>query len=194
MSYYDAPMTKLEAVNICLSSIGEAPVNTLAELAVDAQIASDLIDETSRSVQTRCWYWNREQYKISPNNIGEIKLPSNVVRADSTGYDKYQFDVVQRGNRLFDRTNNTFTFTKPVDIEMWMVLPFGDLPATAKQYVTFRAARLLQQRVLGAESVNKDTKENEASAYAMLIHDEASVEDANMLTDSFSTSSILWRG
>ena len=50
MAYFNTPMTKLEAVNICLSSMGEPVINSLDNASVDAQIASDLIDEVGRTV------------------------------------------------------------------------------------------------------------------------------------------------
>jgi hypothetical protein len=65
------PTTKLEAVNVCLTNIGEAPVASLTGLQVDAQVASSIIDEVSREVQSNGWHWNTEVHTISP--IFQIK-------------------------------------------------------------------------------------------------------------------------
>ena len=45
--------TKLEAVNTLLSSIGEAPVNSLTSGLVDAELAETILDSTSRKYSHR---------------------------------------------------------------------------------------------------------------------------------------------
>lgn len=193
MSYINTPMTKLEAVNICLSSMGEPEVNSLENASVDAQLASGLIDETSRTVQGQGWNWNRERHTISPDEFGLINLPANIARVDTVGYDR-DVDVVQRGLRLFDRTNNSYTFEKAVTVEMYVLLEFEELPLAAKTFITYKAARLFQQRVLGSETISKFTAEAEQRAYITLLQEEAEVGDYNMLYDSWQTYSILSRG
>ena len=47
-----AATTELEAINIMLAAIGEAPVNKLTgTLPVDVKIAQNLLNEQSKSVQ-----------------------------------------------------------------------------------------------------------------------------------------------
>lgn len=70
------PTTKLEAVNVCLTNIGEAPVTSLESgLLVDAQIASDIVDEISREVQSIGWNFNTEVFKLTPDTDGFINPP-----------------------------------------------------------------------------------------------------------------------
>ena len=55
-------MTELEAVNILLTTIGEAPVNTLTGNQVtDVSIANQVLNEVSREVQSQGWHFNTEQ-------------------------------------------------------------------------------------------------------------------------------------
>ncbi|CAB4124751.1 tail tubular protein A [uncultured Caudovirales phage] len=193
LSYFDTPLSQLDAVNICLSSMGEPSVNTLDGAAIDAQLASDLIDETSRSVQSMGFYWNREIHEISPNVNGEIVLPANVARVDSINGSK-QVDVIQRGLRLYDKLNNTYSFDSSLTLEMVVLLAFEDLPLAAKQFITMRAARLLQQRLLGSEQLQKFNAADEQKSWVVLLQDEANVADSNMLYDNWSSGSILNRG
>lgn len=193
MAYFDTPMTKLDAVNVCLSAMGEASINELESAGIDAQIASDIVDETSRGVQGMGWHWNRETHTISPDVNGYIVLPSNTLRVDTVNMDK-STDVVQRGLKLFDRTTNLYTFSDPLEVDIIVTLPFEDLPFAAKNFITFRASRLFQQRVLGSETLHKFNQQDEQRAWVMLLQDEAEVTDANMLDDSWSTTSILSRG
>lgn len=192
MSFTISPMTKLDAVNICLSSMGEPVVNSLDGAAVDAQMASDLVDETSRSVQSMGWHWNYERHTLSPDVNGEIVLPQNTLRVD-TIQDNRTTDVVQRGLKLFDVNNATYQFTDPLKVEMFVQLPFEDLPTSAKQFITVRASRTLQQRLLGSDTLDKYTKEAEMRAWVLLMQEEADTIDANML-DAWQTQRIIQRG
>jgi hypothetical protein len=193
MSFPISPMTKLDAVNICLSSMGEPTVNTLDGAAVDAQMASDLVDETSRSVQSMGWHWNREKHELAPDNSSQISLPANTLRVDAVESSR-DVDVVQRGLKLFDVENSTYFFDDSVLVELYVQLPFEDLPFAAKQFITMRAARLLQQRLLGSETLYKFHAQDEQRAWTILMQEETEVADGNMLYDSWSTSKIVTRG
>ena len=56
----NATTTELEAVNIMLSSIGEAPVNSLSSGLVDAELAQTTLHNVSREVQAAGWSFNTE--------------------------------------------------------------------------------------------------------------------------------------
>jgi hypothetical protein len=185
-------MTKLDAVNICLSAMGEPKINSLDGSAIDAQIASDLIDETSRSVQSRGWHWNRDRYVLSPNVSGEIVIPSNTARIDTIEGDR-SVDIIVRGGKLYNKADNTNVFTKSLTLEIYVFLEFDDMPYAAKQYITMRAARLFQQRVLGSPVLSEYSQEEERQAYVTLLQDEMEVGDYSMLWDSADTAAIMDR-
>lgn len=185
-------MDKLDAVNICLSSMGEPTVNSLDGVAVDAQMASNLISETSRSVQSIGWHWNKQIVTLTPSTSNKrIELPNTYLRVDAV--DK-TIDVVRRGKLLYNITDTTFKFTKPVEVEVIIQLDFRDLPYAAQQYVTMRSARLLQQRLLGNDMLYKFNLQDEQQAWTTLLQDEIDISDLNMLRDSWSTQSIVQRG
>ena len=185
-------MTKLDAVNICLSAMGEPKISSLDGSAIDAQIASDLIDETSRSVQSRGWHWNRDRYNLSPNVAGEIAVPSNTARIDTIEGDK-STDIVVRAGKLFNKANNSNVFEKSLTLEIYVFLEFDDLPYAAKQYITMRSARLFQQRVLGSPVLSEYSQEEERQAFLTLLQDDLEVGDYNMLWDSNDTLAIVDR-
>lgn len=192
MSFLNSQMTKLDAVNICLSSMGEPTVNTLDGAAVDAQMASDLVDETCRSVQGMGWHWNYERHTISPDVNGNIQLPQNTLRID-TIQEYRTTDVVQRGGKLFDVNNASYTFTEPLKVELFVLLPFEEIPFAAQQFITIRSARLLQQRILGSDTLSKYHMDDEGRAWIALMQEEADTLDANML-DAWQTQRIVSRG
>ena len=186
------PLDKVEAVSICLSTIGEPRINSLEGAGLDAQMAAEVIDETSRKVQAKGWHWNKEIHKLSPDVFGNINLPANTVEVDSVN-GSVSVDIVQRGLRLFDKTKATFSFTTPVELKLVVLLPFDDLPHAAKDYITVRAARVFQARVLGSETQEKFTEKDERDAWAELRKHELRTADFNMLRSSNSTASILDR-
>lgn len=193
MAYFDTPMTKLDAVNVCLSAMGEPSINELETAGADAQIASDIVDEISRAVQGMGWHWNRETHTISPDVNGFIVLPANTLRVDSVDEDK-AVDVIQRGTRLYDRENNTYVFPKTVKVDITAALPFDDLPFAARNFIAYRSARVMQQRSLGSETLQKFNERDEQRAWTMLMQDEAEVSDTNYINDSWSSASVVTRG
>lgn len=91
------PTTKLEAINIMLSSIGESPVNSLTSGLVDAEMAETILNATSRDVQSQGWHFNTEpSYGIVPLASGELLLPANCLKVDQISSER-EFDLVQRG-------------------------------------------------------------------------------------------------
>lgn len=192
MAYYTTPMTKLDAVNVCLSAMGESSINELETAGVDAQIASDIVDEISRSVQGMGWHWNRETHTISPDINGYLVLPANTLRVDSTG-ESQTIDVVQRGLKLYNKDDNTYQFEKAMDVELIVALDFDDLPFAAKNFISYRAARIMQQRTLGSETLQKFNEKDEQRAWTLLQQDEADTCDCNLINDSWSSASIVTR-
>jgi len=187
-----APSTKLEAVNACLTNIGEAPVANLTGLQVDAQVADSTIDEITREVQTHGWHWNTETHTLSPDINGNILLPANTLRIDTVETD-ISTDVIQRNMRLYNRKDNTYTFTKSLRLQLTLALDFEDLPETARRYITMRAMRIFQERSLGSESISKFNRSDEQVTWALLQHEEAETADYNVLTDSYSTYATVGR-
>ncbi|WP_299316646.1 hypothetical protein [uncultured Halomonas sp.] len=191
-----AGTTELEAINIMLSTIGESPVNSLAELSsvVDAVVAKSVLKEVSTAVQEEGWHFNIEKnFTLTPDFVNkEIQVPGNCIQCDATGQDSHR-DVCVRGNRLYDRDNHTFIFDRPVQVDMVLVMDFEELPQAARHYITIRAARVYQQRVVGSETLGSFTEKDEARARAGLRKFEADTADYNILKGNWSVMRILDR-
>jgi len=54
-------LTKLSAVNIVLSNVGQAPVSTIDNDNPMVAMASNVIDEVANSVQSEGWTFNTEK-------------------------------------------------------------------------------------------------------------------------------------
>lgn len=189
------PTSELEAINLMLFVIGESPVNTVEDTGVvDAVIARQILTQSSRDVQRIGWHWNTEiNYPLTPTfPEGELLLPTNTLKVDTTGVDQ-AVDSVQRGNRLYDRKNHSFTFTKEVRVEIVLLLPFDQLPESARSYIAIRAARQFQERMVGSESLWQFNTRDEMRAWADLHSAEADTLGLNVFTDNPSVLRVTNR-
>ena len=183
-------MTELEAVNVLLTTIGEAPVNTLSGNQVtDVTIAKQVLNEVSREVQSQGWHFNTEpKVKLSRNFNNEIAVPADTARIDSDEY-----NVVIREGKLFDLNERTFTFTKNIEADIVFYRDFEVLPDTAKKYITTRAARIYSDRMINSETMHRMLAKDEQSALIDLKEFEGDTGDYNMM-DSYSVARVLNRG
>lgn len=175
------PNSKLEAVNIMLSAIGEAPVNRLSSGLVEAETAETILTQVSRSVQSEGWHFNREtNVEIAPNVAGEIILATNTIRADQMVNSNSDLDLTQRGGKMYDRKNHTFAINTSAFLDITYELDFGDLPAVARKYVTIKAARILQDNIVGSEALHSFQREDEMQALFELKDYENETADYNI--------------
>jgi hypothetical protein len=171
--------TELEAVNIMLGTIGEQPVNSLDISTIsEASIASSMLYEVSREVQAMGWSFNEEFTYPLALSEGEIPLPTNCLKVVVEGEEDW---IIRRGNRLYNRTDHTYVFTDGVDATIVFFLPFTDLPQAFRTYITLRAARKFQMRVLGSESIKKFTEVDENQAWIALQADEVDQAQYSMV-------------
>lgn len=187
--------TELEAINIMLTTIGEAPVNSVDDAGLsDVGIARQILKEVSREVQARTWHFNTEvNYTLTPTHIeGDIVIPFAVLRVDTVG-DSTKYDVAVRGNRLYDKRNHTFVFKEAVTVDMVVLLEWNDLPEPARIYITTRASREFQRRMVGSSELEGFNQERELRNLIALQEFDMDTGDYNILTDNPVTTSILWR-
>lgn len=188
------PTTKLEAVNTLLATIGESPVNSLTSGLVEASLADKTLDNVSRAVQSMGWAFNTDlTFKLTPNASSEITLPANCLHVDTTALRMSSTtDLVQRGMRMYDRIKNSYAITTSIVVDIVVLLSFEEMPEAARRYVTVRAARILQDRILGSETLHSFNAADEESAWVALLHNESDVKDLNIF-DSYDTYSIINR-
>ena len=174
--------SELESVNTILSTIGEAPLNSLSgSLPVDGTIAKNVLSEVSREVQSQGWHFNTH-YKVtlSRDTNNKIPLATNIVRVeiDPRKYSKVSYDIVQRNNELYNLAKNEDTFDIDfTDVTAVYLLPFDEIPEQAKRYITIRSARIFHDRTLGANTIHKFSQEDEAKSLSILKQAESHTGD-----------------
>lgn len=178
--------TKLKAVNNILYGMGESPLESLSAVESSlAQKAIDALDEASISVQTPGWYWNQErEYPLAADSHGIINLPANTLSVAEVMAESK--DCVQRGARLYNRTDHTYLFTVgslvKVNITVW--LDWDDLPEFAKQPVYLIAQRRFQMRELTSSAIDAAIKDDVDAAIAVCQQKEDEQGPANYFSDS----------
>lgn len=179
--------TKLEAVNTMLFTIGESPVNTLSgSQVVDAVTAEQTLDRISREVQSEGWAFNTDTgfpLKVQAFDPYYIYVPGSVLECDPCDKDS---DLVVRGDRLYDRANHTFTFPigTTVECDITWLFQFNELPESARNYITIRAARVFQAGAVGSDLLDGFTQRDEFAAMRRFKRHNAKVRDKNLLKNT----------
>lgn len=170
--------TKLQAINTMLSTVGEPPINSLTSQRADSLIAQSILDEVCRDVQSYGWHFNTsENVEMVPETAtGYIYVSDSIARVDmDPSYLNY--DITIRGNRLFNRTGNTYVFGEPIKTIQIYLMDFDEMPEVAKRYCTIRAARIFQDRVVGSEKIHGFTVQDEIQALARMTEHENETGD-----------------
>ena len=186
--------SKLDAINSMLIGVGEAPVNTLNSGLQEAEIAAITLDTISREVQSKGWSFNTDiRYTLSTNSLNEIPVPSNCLQIDTTSLRRdYDTDIVLRNQKLYDRTKNTFEFTKEIVVDMVSLFEFEEIPEVARRYITLRAGRKFQENILGSGEMTQLQYKDEQQALHSLREAESQVADFNVF-DNYDTFRALDR-
>ena len=183
--------SKLEAVNSMLGHIGESPVNSISDtnaLPVSAATAITSLDETSRSVQSEGWHFNTElKVTLIPAGDGTITLSDDILDLDTIDT---SIDIVQRGLSLFDRSNNTSVFSKSLEVNLTRLLDFTSLPEAARRYITLRASRVFQGRMIGSRELEALIARDEYNARANLMDADGNNSDRTIF-DSYDVASRI---
>ena len=191
--------SELEAVNTILSAVGEPPINSLdGQKNVDAAIARNILNEVSREVQTQGWHFNTQRkVSLSPSIDSHIVLDDSVVRVDIEHHSDSNTldttDITQRGNKLFDRTNNTYVFSKSIEATVIYLLSWTELPEPARRFIAVRSARIFQDRMVSSQAHHAFSQEDEVRARALLKEFEGDTADHSIF-GNYDVYRIVGRG
>lgn len=189
----ETPTTQLEAINEMLSSIGEAPINTLVgALPAEVQVAVSTLHNTSRKVQLKGWWFNEEEdFELARTVDNEVIVPGNTINIDLTN-EKHNVDLVERDGKLYDKVSHSFELSFNPKCTITFFLSWDELPEAAREYIKIKAARIYQQRTIGAGDHYQFTKNDEAEAFALLLELDAANGDYTIF-DNYDTYSIIHR-
>lgn len=182
--------TEIESVNQMLGHVGEAPINSLADTAalpISASIALTTLREIAKEVQTEEWHFNTvTDHAISTDSDSKIPLPSNTLFVDAVNSSD---DFVQRGLFLYNRKDRTFVFSSSVKVDLTTQLDWDDLPEPARRYITLRASRIFQGRIVGSRELEALIANDEIQARARLQELDSQASDRTI----FDSPDVAYR-
>ena len=188
--------TKLEAINTMLSAIGESPVNSLTSGLVDAEQAETILNSVNREVQSMGWSFNTDlKRQFVPDSNKQIQIPSNILRIDMAQDKTDKLELVQRGTKLYNRASSSFFMDDDITqvlMNAVVLLDFDDLPEAARRYITIRAARIFQDRVVSSNDLHIYQERDELMALVELKDSDNQVLDTTIF-DNYSVVSVLDR-
>jgi hypothetical protein len=178
------PTTELEAVNLCLAAIGEAPVASLNVTGLsDVSLATQKVREASRAFQTTGWAFNKDTELLTVRNgSGHLVQPADALHFDISR-SEHRHGVI-RGGKLWDTDNHTFVWDRDMKCDMIRFLPFDDLPEAARHYLAVRAARMFARGALGASDIERFTADDESRAWAAFRRVENRRADYNVFRNN----------
>ncbi len=187
--------TELDAVNEMLSSINEAPVNSLeGALTTDVASARNLLNVVRKEVQARAWWFNTDERVIlEPDAQEEIGVGPEIIRVDGTpGLEFVQF--ILRGRKLYNRADKNFKFKTSVTADTTTLLVWDEVPPVCQRYIVVRSSRLLADRLVGSGASHQFSLKDEADALRDLKQWDAEHAGYNVMNNNRSLFDSLNRG
>ena len=189
-----AATTELEAINIMLAAIGEAPVNTLTgTLPVDVRLAQSTLTEVNKEVQSEGWSFNTEidVTQQRDSSTQQINLSTDILRIDPNIHQHPTIDAIQRGLKLYDRLNNKYEFDEDLICTVVYFRTFVEIPEPARRYITIKAARIFVDRLVSDDGLRTYTQQDEIRARAILMETDLANGDHNLLRGDPSLTSVF---
>ena len=189
-----AATTELEAINIMLAAIGEAPVNSLTgQVPVDVRIAQSTLIEVNKRIQSEGWSFNTEIDVTLPRHqiTKQIELSTDILRIDANIHQHPTIDPIQRGLKLYDRLNNRYEFDEDLICTVVYFRPFTELTEPARSYINIKAARVFVDRLVSDDALRTYTEQDETRARAILMETDLANGDHNILRGDPSLTSVF---
>jgi hypothetical protein len=205
-------MTKLEAVNSILASIGESPVNSLASGLPDAELAESFLDRENRRIQLMGWHVNTlYDYELTKNVSNQFVLPDDTLKCDtvnprgprktSTPKPTAYINATMRRSGddtmwlMWDADNNTETWTNEttLTVELVQFIEFANLTPALQMYVHTSAAHKFQKSTMGSQVLRAFTEEDVTEAEVLAVNEDMENEDLNVIRDNSHVHAIAFR-
>jgi len=179
----DSEKLLLYSVNILLSSINELAISDDTELAeiIEAQKARDVIEEVKKSVLSTGWDVNTDtDWEFIPDVDGYISLPANILDISTN-----DSDIIMRDWRLYSKKDKTAKFNEAIKCTVVWDMDFNALPYPIRHYITIRASRIFQYRMIGDVAQYQFSEDDENHAYISARRSDGRTANYNMLRGSF---------
>lgn len=174
-------ITQLTVINACLASMGEEPINSLADENAFINGAKFALEQANINEQTRGWYFNMETLTVHPHSIDkQYYIPADVIDFTQEKVNPGWLNL--RGNKIYDSDNAEYlTGTSPFKVRIIRLLTFEDLPIMARRMVKGAAVMLFQQSYDGDSTKIQEAQQEYQMAYTYLNTQHIKSVGANFL-------------
>jgi hypothetical protein len=128
--------SKLDVINSMLATIGMAALTANDTQHPSYIKALAVFDNINVEWQGKGWWFNTTAPTLNPTTGDEIVFAIDVLSIDPLMTDK---NYAQRGLKLYDLDNETFTITEAVRCNVVRLKDFSDLPPVAAAYLRAHA-------------------------------------------------------
>lgn len=183
-------MTELDVLNKMLATLGEAPLQDLDEEHPLVPAAKRQIVATIGIELGRGWWFNRETVELHPDpHSGFVYVPGDTLSVDPAVTTSH---LVQRGRRLYDTQNSTYSIAETVTVKLVRGLPFEDLPPNAQVLIAAEATVRFNLDYEGDRQKLEEAKAESRIARIELGREEIRNTDVNLFRRA-STAAMLNR-
>lgn len=139
--------SKLEVVNACLATLGEAPINALSDSHTYKQPALNYLDGSTRATLKRGLWFNTEVLYLEPDATSQYLY----IPGDSIAVSRLEGGAPfsQRGRRLYDPVQNRYEWDAGMYIGKVTLLDFEDCPFFAQDAISLDAILRFQREFDG---------------------------------------------
>lgn len=143
--------TKLDVVNACIATMGEAPINALNDEHVYKQPALNMLEGSKHAELKEGLWFNKEVIRLTPDSSSRyIYIPHDTLAVNRSEH--HPFTFAQRGRRLYDPIRNRYEWEHPVVVELITDLDFEDLPYVAQDAISLAALLRFQREFDGDQA------------------------------------------
>ncbi len=178
-------ITELEVVNSVLSTAGDSPIQTLDDTYQPAFIIKTMINNVSRDLQTKKYWFNTEyEVTLSPNTqTSKITLPYNMLK-----FEPEDTKYVSRGLSVYDKEARTTIIEEEITADITLMLKFSELPQEARKYIEARCKMQYNDEYFGEDSLRQTLAQGVQEAKLELDRTHLENMDINVLSSTKATS------
>lgn len=178
-------MLELDAVNRILTSAQMPVVASLSSPDEFTSKAITILADERKRILEQGWDFNQDYDYVLTPTAGEYILPTTpwaVLAIDIPSWNSAGKDIVQRDGQLYDKTNNTFTFTETtLKATITWDIAFVDLPLFAQEYVVCCSAVRFGMHVAVAPEIVQFLRLEESKAWARMKQADTQQSEASPL-------------
>lgn len=182
-------ISELEVINSVLSVAGDNPIQSLSDEYQPAFIIRNMINNISRDMQVKNYWFNTEYCVVLTTNTvtNKIILPFNLLN-----FEPEDTRYVARGENVYDRTDRTSDILVDITADISVMLLFSELPQAARKYIESMCRYRYNNEYVGDASLKQDLIKEVNDAKQVL--DKLHIENENVnIFDNQRTHNIAFR-